>query len=537
MKFQYSVQDIRSFFTVGPKAKVPAASKTLSPAATKRKTIVVDSDSDDESRKKESLMSSGKANSGKKDAAKSKKRRIIESSDDEAKNQQKNKKPTLSSKVAKLFPAEKKLKPVTVSSVFGEGPIKRVEKERKPPKHACEKALLDNADDDDDLMEVDEALLSPKANKVETKPILKKEMSSEKLLKTKSKEKLETKSPAKEHHLSDSSNSLKSPSVKTEKATPAKESKGTKEAKHSSSALKDPTRSESNRSHTDSDDKESTKRKKNGSDTPSSSKKPPKRVSSPSEKLDTSGSCIFHMIFFSWLLPLLCFLVFFFSVYDPDQERHERKRAAAMLYQKFQKRAGPSNPGSKEIPQGTPTCLSGMTFVITGVLESMEKDEVAQVIKDFGGRVTSALSGKTTHIISGEDSGPAKLAKAEQMGIPILSEDDLLDLIREKSGLPTKKKKMGSPAEETKVEKKIKSEDVKVKKREKHESPQKKMKSPAKPVEIELDKEPSVSETKVKQEPTVVAKDEVALAWVDKYKPKTLKQIIGQQGPASNCEK
>lgn len=222
------------------------------------------------------------------------------------------------------------------------------------------------------------------------------------------------------------------------------------------------------------------------------------------------------------------------TVYDPDQERHERKRAAAMLYQKFQKRAGPSNPGSKEIPKGTPTCLSGMTFVITGVLESMEKDEAAQVIKDFGGRVTSAVSGKTTHLVTGEDSGPAKLAKAESMGIAILSEDELLDLIREKSGLPTKSKKNKSPAKEVRVEKKIKSEEVKVKK-EKHESVEKKIESPAKTVKQEPDEKPSTSEITIKREP--VAKDDVALAWVDKYKPKTIKDIIGQQGASSNCEK
>lgn len=175
-----------------------------------------------------------------------------------------------------------------------------------------------------------------------------------------------------------------------------------------------------------------------------------------------------------------------------------------------------------------------MTFVITGVLESMEKDEAAQVIKDFGGRVTSAVSGKTTHLVTGEDSGPAKLAKAESMGIAILSEDELLDLIREKSGLPTKSKKNKSPAKEVRVEKKIKSEEVKVKK-EKHESVEKKIESPAKTGKQEPDEKPSTSEIAIKREP--IAKDDVALAWVDKYKPKTIKDIIGQQGASSNCEK
>lgn len=239
-------------------------------------------------------MANGKGSSAKKDSSKGKKRRIIESSDDEDDNQQKNKKPTLASKVAKLAPTEKKLKPVSVSSVFGDGPIKRIEKERKPPKKASEKGLLDNEDDDVDLMEIDEALLSPKSFKVEAKPSPKKEKSSEKLPKSKSKEKLETKSPAKDHHRSHSSNNNKSPSVKIEKASPVKDTK------HSSSASKGHKRSDSNRSNTDSDDKESHKRKKNGGETPSSSKKPPKRETSPSENLDSSGLFIFEFVISFW---------------------------------------------------------------------------------------------------------------------------------------------------------------------------------------------------------------------------------------------
>lgn len=172
-----------------------------------------------------------------------------------------------------------------------------------------------------------------------------------------------------------------------------------------------------------------------------------------------------------------------------------------------------------------------MTFVITGVLESMEKDEAIQVIKDFGGRVTSAMSGKTTHLVSGDDSGPAKMAKAEDMGIPILSEDDLFDLIREKSGLATKAKKHKTPTKE------IKSEETKIKK-EKRESPLKKIASPMKPTKVakvEREEQEPSSMMQIKHEPIV--KDTEAMAWVDKYKPKTIKEIIGQQGAASNCEK
>lgn len=273
LKFHYIEQDIRSFFTVGTKPKAPAVPQTPSPAPNKRKPIVLDSDSDDDARKKPSHVANGKSKSDKKDSSKSKKRRIIESSDDdEDENQQKNKKPSL----AKLAVSEKQMKPVSVSSVFGEAPIKRVEKERKPPKTKSEKTLLDDADDDVELMEIDEALLSPKTVKAEAKTPVKREKSSDKLNKSKPKEKLDVKSPAKEHHRSNSGGHSKSPSVKIETASPTKEAKSHK-------------RSEASRSHNDSHEKESQKRKKSSHDTPSSNKKPPKKASSPADDLDTSG--------------------------------------------------------------------------------------------------------------------------------------------------------------------------------------------------------------------------------------------------------
>lgn len=260
-----------------------AAPTTPSPASNKRKTIVLESDSDDDSRQKDTRVANSKANSGKKDASKHKKRRIIESSDDDADEKpQKNQKRSLASKVAKLAMAENKLKPVSVSSVFGAEPIKRIEKPRKTPKKPNEKSLLENADDDDVLMNIDEALLSPKVIKMEAKSTpLKMEKSPEKIIRSESKNKSETKSPPKGHHRAHSSNNNKSPSDRIEKASPAKD------AKHSANASNGHKHNESNRSKTDSEDKELEKRKKNV--TPSSSKKPAKKASSPAEDLDLSG--------------------------------------------------------------------------------------------------------------------------------------------------------------------------------------------------------------------------------------------------------
>lgn len=114
--------------------------------------------------------------------------------------------------------------------------------------------------------------------------------------------------------------------------------------------------------------------------------------------------------------------------------------------------------------QGKPNCLAGLTFVLTGVYESLERDEVSDLIKELGGKVTTSLSKKTSYMVSGEESGPAKMAKAEDLGLKILSEDDLLNLIREKSGLPlvtpkpAKKDSKGKSDDEEKDERKIKKE-------------------------------------------------------------------------------
>lgn len=97
------------------------------------------------------------------------------------------------------------------------------------------------------------------------------------------------------------------------------------------------------------------------------------------------------------------------------------------------KQQGPAAPGSKEIPQGSPNCLEGLTFVFTGELSSISRDDVADLVKKYGARVTSAPSHKTSFLVAGEDAGGSKLTKAQEWGISILDEDGLFDLIRSKS--------------------------------------------------------------------------------------------------------
>ncbi len=62
------------------------------------------------------------------------------------------------------------------------------------------------------------------------------------------------------------------------------------------------------------------------------------------------------------------------------------------------------------LPRGHPDCLTGKTFVITGSLESLTRSDAEDLIKRHSGRVTGSVSGKTTFLVAGQDSGTRKVA-------------------------------------------------------------------------------------------------------------------------------
>ena len=76
--------------------------------------------------------------------------------------------------------------------------------------------------------------------------------------------------------------------------------------------------------------------------------------------------------------------------------------------------------------------LLGKTFVLTGALQSMTRDEASDIIKSKGGKTSSSVSKKTTYVIAGENAG-SKLDKAQDLGVIILSEDDFLNMIGRKA--------------------------------------------------------------------------------------------------------
>ena len=72
--------------------------------------------------------------------------------------------------------------------------------------------------------------------------------------------------------------------------------------------------------------------------------------------------------------------------------------------------------------------LSGITFVITGTLPGMDRHQAQMRIEEAGGKVTSAVSKKTDYLLAGENAG-SKLTKAQSLGIPVISEAQLLDML------------------------------------------------------------------------------------------------------------
>ena len=74
------------------------------------------------------------------------------------------------------------------------------------------------------------------------------------------------------------------------------------------------------------------------------------------------------------------------------------------------------------------THLAGKTFVLTGTLPTLKRDEAQALIEAAGGKVAGSVSKKTSYLVAGEEAG-SKLAKAEELGIPILDEAGLLKLL------------------------------------------------------------------------------------------------------------
>lgn len=183
-------------------------------------------------------------------------------------------------------------------------------------------------------------------------------------------------------------------------------------------------------------------------------------------------------------------------------------------FMNFGERKDPPHKGEKEVPEGAPDCLAGLTFVISGTLDSLEREEAEDLIKRHGGRVTGSVSKKTNYLLCDEDIGGAKSTKAKELGTPFLTEDGLFDMIR-----ASKPMKALAQAESKKSVEKVAAslpkkspQNIEAKSTSAPKAPIERMKTVASPAKR---KGQNIQQS--------------SLTWTEKYRPKTPNEIVGNQ--------
>jgi replication factor C subunit 1 len=190
--------------------------------------------------------------------------------------------------------------------------------------------------------------------------------------------------------------------------------------------------------------------------------------------------------------------------------------------------ATPLSGASGAMPQGSETCLAGLIFVFTGVLQKWGRTEAQELVKRHGGKVTTAPSKKTNYVVLGSDAGPSKLQKIRDMSIKTIDEDGLSVLIEKLTAAGNKgdSKAQALHAEKLrKEEEKIKKQAAEMEAEEKQRQKELKAAAASKAAAAAGDKTASAVTAAAKS-----AGPEVdSRLWTTKYAPTALNQICGNQ--------
>lgn len=185
--------------------------------------------------------------------------------------------------------------------------------------------------------------------------------------------------------------------------------------------------------------------------------------------------------------------------------------------------AAPPMAGSVEIPEGEVDCLAGKTFVFTGLLKTIAREDAQALVKRYGGKVTGAPSSKTDFVVLGDDAGPSKLRKIKEHGIKTIDEEGLFYLIRTMpAGGGTGKGAENAKKKREEEEKKIREEAERLDREEK-----------ARKLEAEKEAKKAAAARGVSG-PAPVAPKVLSQLWTTKYAPTALNQICGNK---ANVEK
>ncbi|KAI9260071.1 replication factor RFC1 C terminal domain-containing protein [Helicostylum pulchrum] len=126
---------------------------------------------------------------------------------------------------------------------------------------------------------------------------------------------------------------------------------------------------------------------------------------------------------------------------EPVEEEKPKKKNNYFAMMK--NKEGPKSLGSRPEPVGATNCLANKTFVISGQYETLTRDQTKDIVMRYGGKVTGAISGKTTYLLLGRDAGESKIAKAKTLKTEILDEDAFYNLVE--SSAPQKEEFAAPP--------------------------------------------------------------------------------------------
>ena len=201
----------------------------------------------------------------------------------------------------------------------------------------------------------------------------------------------------------------------------------------------------------------------------------------------------------------------------------------------------PPAAGSKEIPSGEENCLAGLSFVFTGILQSIEREEAANLVKRYGGRVMSAPSSKTSFVVLGENAGPKKIETIKKNKLKTIDEDGLFQLIRTLpanggSGEAAQKAAAKREEEEKKIIQAAKEMEEQEKMREQEAKRKEQLSNSQLNTKVQKGKNNS-SGVETKETPQYQRTKHVSAMWTDKYAPQAIKDICGNKSLVEKMQK
>ncbi|KAJ3410904.1 hypothetical protein HDV05_003035 [Chytridiales sp. JEL 0842] len=214
---------------------------------------------------------------------------------------------------------------------------------------------------------------------------------------------------------------------------------------------------------------------------------------------------------------------------EEDEEKSQKKPVSEKqgrfmkIMEKKQQRAAVHS--SADLPVGAEDCLKDLTFVFTGDMPTLSRDDGQDLVKRHGGRVTSAVSGKTSYLVVGDEPGESKINKAKQVKVKMINQDEFLELVRTLPGKGGDAAAVSSQQQKNVVPAKRKSKAV-------LEDSTNEMAVPEKMAKTSMMASATTPESKQRGlEPVNAPKKPgpVRELWTTKYKPTSLHDLIGNK--------